>query len=132
MCPRRPFRFRRLCPALIAACVLLSTAPLGRAEVIMAPGQGGEGARMVVETGRVTQTAVGGELHATTEVGRLTQRAEGRDASAVTVIGRIQDVTTGGDLTNTVTLGTSLNIAIGAGARACTELGTLGGGFVCR
>jgi hypothetical protein len=51
---------------------------------------------------------------------------EGSGAVSRMAVGTISGVTVGGDLDNTVTIGTSTNIAIGAGARACTEVGTMG------
>ncbi len=41
-------------------------------------------------------------------------------------IGTIEDVEAGGSISNSVSIGSSLNIAIGAGARACSEIGTMG------
>jgi|GEM_PF-2159505 len=60
------------------------------------------------------------------DIGTLTQQAEGEDAVSETIIGIIEDVQAGGSIINQVTIGTSTDIAIGAGARACSEIGTLG------
>jgi hypothetical protein len=91
----------------------------------------GQKARTELRANTIERTAAGGDITVTTDIDELILRAEGRSAKSEMAVGVVRDVTTGGDLTNSVMIGSSTNIAIGAGARACTELGTLGVG-ACR
>lgn len=68
----------------------------------------------------------GGGIVNRLEIGRVTQDARGQGAVSKTIIGVIEDVEAAGTITNQVTIGTSTDIAIGAGARACSEIGTIG------
>jgi hypothetical protein len=86
----------------------------------------GANARTSLRIGTVERSKAGGSITNTTEIGDLTLRAQGRDAVSQMVVGTIEDVEADGSITNSVTIGSSLNIAIGAGARACTEIGTMG------
>ena len=86
----------------------------------------GANARTSLRINTVERSKARGSIKNTTEIGDLTLRAQGRDAVSQMVIGTIEDVEADGSITNSVTIGSSLNIAIGAGARACTEIGTMG------
>ena len=141
-------------PGWLCRCVLLTAivASPAKAEMLLPNGAGvqldgalvdlmeiealaaaseGDGATTTLRAGAVERRRVGGRVTSRTTIDSLILHAEGQDSSSTMAVGTISDVTTGGDLANTVTLGTSTNIAIGAGARACTELGTLGRIGVC-
>jgi hypothetical protein len=91
----------------------------------------GKNAKTVLRGNTIQRTTAGGDISNVTEIDELTLRADGKNAVSKMAVGTISDVEAGGDITNRVTVGTSTNVAIGAGARACTELGTLGGPAFC-
>lgn len=91
----------------------------------------GKDARTVLRGNTIQRTTAGGDISNVTEIDELTLSAHGKDAVSKMAVGMISDVEAGGDIVNQVTVGTSTNVAIGAGARACTELGTLGGPSFC-
>jgi hypothetical protein len=92
----------------------------------------GEKARTTLRANTIENTAVGGNLTNQTTIDQLILSTQGQGAVSEIAIGVISDTAVGGDLDNSVVLGTSSTIAIGSGARACTELGTIGRSGICR